>query len=92
MKVRNSKIIQFDMANKTAILNRTPNKKTTIGVNTIIAHNFGTGYSGYWIKRNDKEAIILSSRVARRICKYFEFVESDMNYDYYRFPFEKMNF
>lgn len=94
MKVKNTKIIQFNLAENCATIQLTENKKITIDNNTIIAHRYTTGYRGYWIviKNTFGEYRWMrpSVKVAKVICKYIEPTTRDFDYDHYRIPFEKL--
>lgn len=93
MKVKNSKIIQFNLSEQSAKLQISPKRLITITAKTIFAQNKSIGHSGYMLIEKHEHGDTcdyLSERVITFIAKYFEFINRDKDYDYYRIPFEKL--
>lgn len=95
MKVRNTRLIQFDLEHQKVIIKATPLLEFEVDKDAVFYHGFATGYSGYALNYVDpflgKIIHPLSAILAKQLLRYLEFVSKDLKYDYYRLPFEKFD-
>ena len=91
MKVKNTAFITFDLKKCQAFINLTPRQRVLIDKDTLFAHRSGNGYTGYAII-NGGTYYSPSSKVMRQVAKYLVLKKEDLKLDYYRMPFEKLEF
>ncbi len=94
MKVRNTKIITFDISKQNAVLHLTDKREIIINKHTIIANKVMTGWGGFTVitrdENGDCRSCLLSTKVAKQIGKYLKHDYEDFNYYYSIIEFEKL--
>ncbi len=94
MKVRNTKIITFNIAKQNATLNLTTKKQLVIDKTTVFANRVMTGWSGFIIiVKEEKRGYVsypLTTKIAKQIGKYLKHKSEDWNYYYSIIEFEKI--
>lgn len=94
MKVRNTKIITFDILKQNAVLHLTAKKEIIIDKHTVFAHRIMTGWSGFLVIVKDEKgnhiSYPLTTTVAKQIGKYLKHDSQDWNYYYSIIEFKKL--
>ncbi len=94
MKVRNTKIIKFDILKQNAVLHLTAKREIIIDKHTVFANKVMTGWGGFLAivrdENRDYRSYPLTTKVAKQIVKYLKHESEDWNYYYSIIEFEKL--
>lgn len=89
MKVKNTKIIQFNLKDGAATLYLKKDRNITVDSDSLFAQSQQHEVSDYILIQNGRSTP-LPERTVVHILKYLEYSHRDKQYDYYKIPFTKL--